>query len=194
MPQLCKNLQLQRPTVSHFITLLESAHLIYRLKPFGYGKEILRGRPKIYLADPAIGPSVLLKGRTLLEDAGATGRAVETAFFRHVFARYYRESIGFTYWREKENLEVDIIAEVRGTLVPFEVKYRGSGQTTARELKGIIQFCSERKLERGYVVTREPTDFEVLKLENKGREVKLLKIPAPLACYWLGRSEVEGGD
>lgn len=191
MPQLCNSLQLKRPTVSNFITLLESTHLIYRLQPFGYGKEILRGRPKIYLADPAIGPSVLLKGKSLLEDSDAMGRAVETAFFKHVFARYYRESIRFSYWREKEKVEVDIIADVRGTLVPFEVKYRGASQTTPRELKGIIQFCADRKLERGYVVTREPHDFEGLTVEKDGRQVNLMKIPAPLACYWLGRSELE---
>ena len=68
----------------------------------------MRGRPKVYLADAAIAPSTLLKGKSLLEDATALGRAVETAFFKHVFARYDQRSIGFSYWRgESESERVD---------------------------------------------------------------------------------------
>ena len=75
----------QKPTATSYITLLEAAHLIHRLPPFGYGKEILRGRYKVYLADAAIAPSVLLKGKSLLEDATAMGAAVETAFLRTTY-------------------------------------------------------------------------------------------------------------
>ena len=82
LPELCSSLQLKRPTVGSFIELLESTHLIHRLLPFGYGKQVLRARAKIYLADAAIAPSVLLKGKALLEDPDGLGRAVETAFFR----------------------------------------------------------------------------------------------------------------
>ena len=78
---LCSELAAKRPTVSNYIDLLEATHLIHRLWPFGYGKEVLRARSKIYLADAAIGPSVLLKGKSLLEDADGLARAVETAFF-----------------------------------------------------------------------------------------------------------------
>ncbi|MGE3888973.1 MAG: DUF4143 domain-containing protein [Vicinamibacterales bacterium] len=86
---------------------------------------MLRGRPKVYLADPAIAPSVLLKGKSLLEDDAGMGRAVETAFFKHVLTRYYARSIGFSYWRGKGGREVDIIADLGDRRVPFEVKYRG---------------------------------------------------------------------
>jgi hypothetical protein len=37
------------------------------LRPHGYGKEVLRGRSKIYLADAALPGAVLLLGRRLLE-------------------------------------------------------------------------------------------------------------------------------
>ena len=192
MQVLCKNLEVKKPTATNFIALLEATHLIYRLPPFGYGKEILRARPKIYLADAAIAPSVLLKGKALLEDAVTLGQAVETAFFKHVFARYYQRSIAFSYWRGKKGHEVDIIADVGGRLVPFEVKYR-SQNVGAAELKGLIQFCQERKVDRGYVLTKDAADFGVLPLSASG-DSKALKIPAPLACYWLGRSELESVD
>jgi predicted AAA+ superfamily ATPase len=184
LPQLCSSLGLKRPTVASFIALLEATHLIYQLKPYGYGKEVLRGRAKIYLADAAIAPSVLLKGKGLLDDASALGRAVETSFFKQIFTRLYRQSIGFAYWRGRQDLEVDIIADIEGELVPFEVKYR-SQHTSARDLKGLAQFCAEKKVRRGYVITRELSDFGIMNLDG----TPVLKIPAPLACYWLSQGE-----
>ena len=194
LPELCSSLQLKRPTVGSFIELLESTHLIHRLLPFGYGKQVLRARAKIYLADAAIAPSVLLRGKALLENPDALGRAVETAFFKHVFTRYYSRSVGFSYWHGKNNREVDIIADRDGRLVPFEVKYRAPQHTGRADLKGMVDFCAEHKIENGYVITREMTDFQVMKIDRDGAKAGFLKIPAPLACYWLGRSELESSS
>ena len=47
MVDLCANLEVKRPTAQNFIELLEATHLIYRLPPFGYGKDVLRARFKI---------------------------------------------------------------------------------------------------------------------------------------------------
>lgn len=193
MTALCKNLEVKKPTANNFITLLENTHLIHRLAPFGYGKEILRARYKVYLADAAIAPSVMLKGKSLLEDSAALGVAVETAFFKHVVTRYDSQNVGFNYWRGKKDHEVDIIASVEGRLVPFEVKYR-TADTGVGDLKGMQQFCTERKVTRGYVITKEVTDFGVLPLGEPSGSASVVKIPAPLACYWLGRSEVESAD
>jgi predicted AAA+ superfamily ATPase len=177
LPELCSSLQLKRPTVGSFIELLDSTHLIHRLLPLGYGKQVLRARPKIYLADPAIAPSVLLKGKGLLEDPNALGRAVETAFFKHVFTRYYARSIGFSYWRGQQDREVDIIADLDGRLVPFEVKYRAQEHTGIGGLKGLLNFCAEHQVEKGYVITREMTDFQIMDVDYGGAKVHLLRFP-----------------
>jgi len=138
------------------------------------------------LADAAIGPSVLLKGKGLLEDDAGLGRAVETAFFKHVFTRYYEVGIGFSYWRGGKHQEVDIVADVGGRLIPFEVKYRQQ-HTRPEDLKGTIAICGEHNLERGYVITRDMADFSVLPIDAAEGRARLLKVPAPLACYWLGQ-------
>jgi predicted AAA+ superfamily ATPase len=140
MPDLCKNLEVKKPTATNFINLLEATHLIHRLAPHGYGKEILRARYKIYMADAAISASVLLKGKSMLEDQAALGRAVETAFFKHVFTRHFNAGIGFSYWRGKKDDDVDIVAQVQGRTIPFEVKYRYQN-TGLGELKGLNSFC-----------------------------------------------------
>jgi uncharacterized protein len=115
---------------------------------------------------------------------------VETAFFKHVFTRYYNVGIGFSYWRGKKDEEVDIVAQVQGRTIPFEVEYRYQN-TGLGELKGLTAFCNQKKIERGYVVTREMNDFSLLPADPSPVKTLLLKIPAPLACYWLGKSELK---
>ena len=195
MGALCTNLEVKRPTAQHFIELLEATHLIYRLPPFGYGKEVLRARFKIYLADAAIGPAVMLKGKSLLDDPAALGVATETAVFKHLFARYYAQSVRFTYWRGKQDREVDLLAEVGGEIIPFEVKYRAQ-HTGARELKGLLELCELKRIARAYAVTKSLDDFGLMKeLPASGPSAtRIMRIPAPLLCYWMGASELESSD
>lgn len=191
MVDLCSNLEVKRPTAQNFIALLEATHLIYRLPPFGYGKDVLRARFKIYLADAAIAPAVMLKGKSILEDPAALGVATETAVFKHLFARYYAQSVRFTYWRGKKDREVDLVAEVGGQVIPFEVKYRAQ-HTGARELKGLIELCEQKNIARGYVVTKSLGDFGLMTglPQTSGAPTQIMRIPAPLLCYWMGASEL----
>jgi len=182
-----------RQTALNHLDLFDSTHLIYRLKPYGYGKEILRGKDKVYLADAALPGAVLLLGRKLLADPQKLGTAVETAFFKHVFTRYYGSTPCFSYWQDKRNrdLEVDLIAEIGDRIVPFEVKYQDA-DTSMKRLKGLRLFLEEHKVEHGYVITQRWDDLKLIKplSARHGRErdeidASILAIPAPLACYWL---------
>ena len=147
IPSLCSGLEVKKPTAKSFLDVLEAAHLIYKLPPYGYGKKILRARYKIYLADAAIAGSALLRGASLLEDRTRLGAAVETAFFKHVFTRYYSQSIGFSYWRGKQDHEVDIITEIAGEIIPFEVKYTQNA-VQPKDLKGLGN-CAKRSTSLG---------------------------------------------
>lgn len=193
MPTLVQQLNgVTKQSATNFLDLFESTHLIYRLKPFGYGKEILRGRDKIYLADAALPGSVLLLGRKLLERPDRLGAAVETAFFKHVFTRFYSQTPRFSYLRGKdEDYEVDIIAELGDRLVPFEVKYQDA-DITPKKLKGLRHLIEDRGVEQAYVITQRWEDFGFLPVQSakQGKEqdvlaARVLRIPAPLACYWL---------
>ena len=188
MSTLSSNLRVSRPTAQRFLALLEASHLIYRLPPFAYGKEILRGRYKIYMADAAIAPAVMLQGRAVIDDPSALGIAAEAAVLKHLSARYHRQSARFSYWRGKKGLEVDLIAEFAREAVPFEVKYR-SQPVDARSLRGLLAFCAEKAPERGYAVTKSLGDFGLLK-QDKRVQTRLFRIPAPLLCYWTGKMEL----
>lgn len=183
---------ISRSVVANFIDLFEATHLIYRLKPFGYGKEVLRGRDKVYLADAALSGAVLLLGRKLLGKPDKLGAAVETAFFKHAYTRYYANTPTFSYWRDsKKELEVDLICEMGDRIVPFEIKYQDR-ELTQSSLKGLRLLMEQRKIEEGYVITQRWTDFGVYPLnsavtgstDNK-LTAKAVAIPAPLACYWM---------
>jgi predicted AAA+ superfamily ATPase len=184
---LCTNLEVKRPTAQRFIELLEATHLIYRLKPYGYGKNILRAKDKIYLADAAIAPAVMLKGKSVLEDPIALGIATETAVFKHLLSRFYPQNVHFSYWQDAKNQEVDLIAEVKNTLIPFEIKYRNH-HSGIRELKGFKTLCTTKSIARGYVITKSLDDFG--KLAIPGVETEIMRIPAALFCYWMGEGEL----
>jgi predicted AAA+ superfamily ATPase len=183
--KICENLEMNKITVSNFIDLLEAAHLIYRLRPYGFGKELLRGKAKVYLADAAIAGSVLLKGESLLEDPTRLGAAVETAVFKHLFTRYYQTNPVFYYWKGKRDLEVDIIGTMANDVIPFEVKYRQK-KVLPEDVKGLLEFYEAKNITRGYIITRNEEDFSLLKTSSP---TSIMKIPAALACYWLSQSE-----
>ncbi|MCW5588203.1 MAG: ATP-binding protein [Legionellales bacterium] len=188
MVELCENLEVKRPTAQHYIELLEATHLIYRLQPFGYGKDILRGKYKIYLADAAIASAVLLKGKNILENTSALGVATETAVFKHLFAHYYPQDVRFSHWRGHKDHEVELVAEIGEQIIPFEVKYREK-KTGERELKGLIELCQKKSIEHAYVITKSLNDFGPL--ESKFVDnTKIMRIPAALLCYWMGASEL----
>lgn len=186
MGALCSNLQITRPTAQRFIDQLEATHLVYRLLPFGYGKEVLRGRYKIYLADAAIAPAVMVKGH-FIDDPTTLGIAAESSVLKHLFTRYYQQNLRFTYWRKKDQ-KVDLVAEVDGQIIPFEVKYR-SDVSNIGQFKGLIAFCRSHKVDRGYIITKSPDDLGLMKQDKSA--IPLFRIPATLLCYWMGEMELK---
>lgn len=78
---------------------------------------------------------------------------------------------------------MDIVAEVSNETVLFEVKYSGQ-RGGAGDVKGLIEFCSDKSIDRGYVITKEPADFELL--TDHSASASILKVP--LACLWLSQS------
>lgn len=64
-------------------------------------------------------------------------------------------------------------------LIPLEIKYRSKQHTTLTDLKGLVDFCANRKPERAYVITKDPDDLGIISLDK----TDVWKVPAPLACY-----------
>ncbi len=75
-----------------------------------------------------------------------------------------------------------------GQIIPFEVKYRAQ-HTGLRDLKGLLDLCRQKSIDRGYVVTKSLVDFGAIS-DLRVAASKILRIPAPLLCYWMGESEL----
>lgn len=105
-----------------------------------------------------------------------------------MFARYYAQNVRFTYWRGKKDREVDLVAEVGGQIIPFEVKYRAQ-HTGLRDLKGLLELCQQKSIDHGYAVTKSLADFGLIS-DLPNATAKIQRIPAPLLCYWMGESEL----
>ena len=88
---------------------------------------------------------------------------------------------------------MDIIPSVEGRLVHFEVKYRAQAPG-AGDLRELEQFCADREVDRGYVITKDVNDFSVMPLVRAAACARVVKLPAPLASYRLGLLEVEAAD
>lgn len=189
MTALCSNLGVKRPTAQNYIQHLESVHLLKKLAPYGYGKDILRARFKVYLADASIAPAVWLQGKGLLEDSVLLGQTVETAVFKHLVSRAYRQNIGFSYWKNRKDQEVDFIGTIGQTDIPFEVKYREQ-HTVAKEIPGLLDFIAQKNAPRGYVLTKTLADFGILHSDMEGAD-RVMRIPAMLFCWWTGKNELD---
>jgi len=181
---ICESLEVKRPTVERYLSYFESTHLLTRLRPFGYGKEILRGRSKFYLADPAITSAIFLRGIEPIDDASRLGVLVESATFKHLTSDAFRKRT-FSFWRGRKDHKVDIITETGDRLIPFEIKYRSQKHTTVSDIQGLLEFCHDKRPALAFVVTKEPDDIGRI----PATVFKIIKIPAPLACYILGRSD-----
>lgn len=186
---LASNLGVTRPTAQNFITLLESTHLIYRLPPYGLGKEVLRGRYKLYMADPAISSAILMKGKTILEDTKALGQCVETAVYAHLSAHGGTNHTKLSYWKNSNEKEVDLILETIKGLVPFEVKYT-SQKTNIEDIQGLVQFAQKKEIKNCFVITKEHQDIGFIEDNKHKLTSRFMRIPAPIFCYWLGESEI----
>lgn len=186
---ISKELGIAKKTVQNFVDLFESTHLIYKLPPFGYGKEVLRGKNKVYLSDPAIAPAVLIKGKTILENPLALSQCVETAVIGHLWSHCRNNHARFSYWRSpKDKKEVDLLIELNGAIFPLEIKYQAQ-EVQERNVPGLIELIKKKKsITQGYIVTKSPSDLGRIDLDSQEEKV-ILKIPAYLLCFYLGQAE-----
>ena len=175
-----------RPTVENYIQYLESANLIYQSWPVNMaGKQVLRSKPKIYIADAAIRNAVLMDD-SLLTDPVEMGKIVETAVYKHVAAFYYQGATSVGYFRGgKKNKEIDIVVEYKSSNILVEVKYR-EGAPVADD-DAIAELCGDATA--AIVVTKNASDFGV---HNTKAGKDMLRIPAFAFLYLLGHAEKHG--
>jgi hypothetical protein len=153
---LARDLGLAVNTVKAWISVLEATCQIFILRPYfrNIGKRLVE-TPKVYFTD--VGTLCYLVGLKDAEHAmsGPMGGAIfETAVVGEVMRRLSGrgERPQLYFWRTSAGVEVDLIVETAGKLIPIEV--RMSATPDGSMARNIVSFRKDLygQSEKGYVV------------------------------------------
>jgi len=167
LTDLARDIGLAVNTVRAWISVLEATGQIFILRPYfrNVGKRLVK-TPKVYFADA--GTLCYLVG---LKDAdhamsGPMGSAIfETAVVgeirRRLSGRGERPHLYF--WRTSTGVEVDLIVETAGKLIPIEIKM--SATPDRLMARNIVSFRKDLygKAEKGYVVHPGDVTFPLVR-------------------------------
>ncbi len=135
---------LSHNTVKEWLSVLEASYITFRLPPHyqNFSKRLVKS-PKIYFWDTGL-LCWLLGIRS--EDQLATHALRGAIFENYVIAELSKYDYAngdvpsFYYWRDQSGLEIDLLAERAGRLMPVEIK---SGQTiTPDSFKGLTRWLA----------------------------------------------------
>ena len=178
-------------TIESYVDALVKSNLIYMAYPIAVGsKSVLKGRPKIYIADAAIRNAVLMVD-DVLSDERELGLLIETTVYKHLVSFYQGTGAQLGYYRKaKENQkEVDAVIELPQQKILCEVKYKNNSHIPQTD--GIVELCNDPKagITDAFVITKQLEDFGVTRHETSP---KIYRIPAIAFLYLIGKEESDG--
>ena len=171
------------PTLQDYINYLERANLIYISNPINMGgKQTLKAKPKIYIADSAIRNAVLMKS-DIATDPADMGYVVETAAFRHILTLSQKNNAKVGYYRDPASgKEIDIVSESVKNKLYIEIKYREN--SSVRADNPLYSIANEN--DRAFIITKNPADYGVIQTKSGMSAVKL---PIYAFLYLTGMEE-----
>ena len=137
--RLAAPFQLSRPTIGEYITLLEHAYLLERLPSWqgNRGKRLVK-TPKLHIGDTGLACAILgVSVRSLQVDRSLLGQLLETFVFQEFRrqATWFTGQVEFFHYRDKDQVEVDIVMESDGLVVGVEVK--AGATVTRKDFRGL---------------------------------------------------------
>jgi predicted AAA+ superfamily ATPase len=147
------------PTAKSWAGLLEASYLLYLLQPFfnNLGKRITKA-PKLYMLDPAIVSFLTRQPGAEAALSGAMGGALfEGLLVIEAVKAFTNAGLKPTlwYWRSHDGLEVDLILQGKGKLIPIEIKLTATPQSNHLDgLKKFRALAGEENCDPGILVCR----------------------------------------
>ena len=162
--QLAGSMGVNYQTVNRYTDILEQTFLIRRLQPYyrNIGKRIVKS-PKIYFRDTGLLHYFLgIRIMERLQVHPARGNSWEAFAIEQICSTFTLEFPGcqFYYWRTAGGAEVDLIVDIGGYLIPFEIKLHSSPGKSM--IKGLLSCMDDLNIKKGYVI-------------NYGQEIYSLK-------------------
>ena len=137
--ELASPFSISRPTIREYLALLEQLFLIELLQPWHSNRlSRLIKTPKMHLADTGLTCALLgMDSSTLWQDKALLGQLLETFVYQELrkYADWHHDALNFYHFRNKDQVEVDIVIEQGRQLAGIEVK--ASATVTRSDFKGL---------------------------------------------------------
>jgi predicted AAA+ superfamily ATPase len=137
--ELAAPFQLSRQTIREYLTLLSKIFLVDELPPWHSNRmKRLVKTPKLHMGDTGLACAMLgVNEETLWADRALFGRLLETFVYQELrrMAGWREETVLFSHFRDKDQMEVDVVLESEGRLAGVEVK--AGATVTLDDFKGL---------------------------------------------------------
>lgn len=156
---LSDTLGLNFRTVERYLSHLEAVYLV--TTSHAYSGSLYKSLPKakkIYVSNVGVRNAILgLLNERLLENSVELGRCAEAVAHDHIkrfaFCMEPTREPRTYYWRDRAGNEVDIVVEIRGRRIPFDVRFRET--IDKRDLKALNLFLVENpECKHGILLTK----------------------------------------
>ena len=142
---LSRLLQLSRPTVTEYLSVLERLFLIERLRPWhaNRNKRIIK-TPKLHIGDAGLACALLgVDDADLGSDRQLLGQLTETFVYGELQrqASAHPDAHQFFHYRDKDGTEVDVVIE-RGSRRVAGVEVKVSATVTAADFRGLRRLAA----------------------------------------------------
>lgn len=143
-------------TINQWLSVLEASYIIYRLAPLyeNFGKRLTKS-PKLYFADVGLASYLLgIETEQQLDRDPARGRLFENMVLLEIIKKRANQGLepNVFFYRDKSQLEVDIVYQQGHQLIPIEVK---SGETYQKDYTKSLKRYMESAKDRaphGYLI------------------------------------------
>lgn len=157
--ELARECGVSQPTIASWRRILEASYLNFSLPPFykNYGKRIIKSS-KFYFFDPALVCYLTRQpSRESTLSGSMAGPLFEGFVICEVLKLYYEigERPPVFFWRSQNGLEVDLIIEINGKLLPVEIKLTATPTIKHADTLNLFKkIAGEDSAEQGIVVCR----------------------------------------
>lgn len=153
-PQLASSLGVSYHTVNRYVDILEQTFLVRKLPPFSANiRKRLVKSPKVYFRDTGLLHYFLgIPDEPTLEVHPARGLSWEAFIIDQLISAFQRFAPGSQafFWRTAQGEEVDLLMDVGGRQVPFEIRLHSA--PTPQEAQGLRRCMQDLGLSRGHLI------------------------------------------
>ncbi|MGN0673736.1 MAG: ATP-binding protein [Anaerovoracaceae bacterium] len=151
-------------TAREWLKVLQSMGIVFLLEPY-YANELKRmiKTPKLYFCDTGLCAYLSSwTSRDTLMNGAASGHFLENYAAAEMIRNvsYGEKEMNLNYYRDTNQKEIDLIAEIDGELHPFEVKRAASPERKAIKAFKVLEKC-DRKVGTGGIICMAEKPFPI---------------------------------